>query len=63
MAFQDRHAGRTIIIKDNHMAPAGCRTHRRASRDKLQNMIIAYIIYITSHLGYTTSQAHPAKTS
>ena len=39
------------------MAPAGCRTHRHASRDILQNMIISYITYITSHLGYTTSHA------
>ena len=40
------------------MAPTGCRTHRHASRDILQNMIISYITYITyitSHLGYTTS--------
>ena len=30
------------------MAPAGCRTHRHASRERLQNMIIAYII--TNHI-------------
>ena len=30
------------------MAPAGCHTHRHASRETLQNMIIAYIIHITS---------------
>ena len=57
MALQFWHAGHTITIKDNHMAPAGCRTHRHASRDILQNMIISYITYITSHLGYTTSHA------
>jgi len=39
------------------MAPAGCRTHRHANRDILQNMIISYITYITSHFGYTTSHA------
>ena len=32
------------------MAPAGCRTHRHASRERLQNMIISYITYITSYL-------------
>ena len=37
------------------MAPAGFRTHRHASREILQNMIISYITYITSHLGHTTS--------
>ena len=37
------------------MAPAGCRTHRHASREKLQNMIIAY--NITNHIfGHTISQ-------
>jgi hypothetical protein len=31
--------------KDNHMAPIGGQTHRHASGEILQNMIIAYITY------------------
>ena len=42
------------------MAPAGCQTHWHASRETLQNMIISYITYITSHLGHITSQ-NPCK--
>ena len=33
------------------MAPAGCHTHRHASRDSYyKNMIIAYITYIIHHI-------------
>ena len=38
------------------MAPAGCRTHRHASRELLQNMIISYITYITSCVVHIISQ-------
>ena len=37
------------------MAHAGCRTHRHASRERLQNMIIAYK-YNKSRLSHTKSQ-------
>ena len=40
------------------MAPAGCHTHRHASRDSYyKNMIISYITYIIHHilLGHITS--------
>ena len=43
------------------MAPAGCRTHRHVSHELLQNMIISYIIYITSHLGHTRHMHMPCK--
>src|SRR5664279_5067936 len=45
--------------RDNHMAPAGCRTHRHARREILQNMIISYIKYINHNhsFGHTTSHA------
>ena len=50
----DSMTRRSHKIIDNHMAPAGCRTHRHASREELQNMIIAYII--TNHrFGHITS--------
>ena len=37
------------------MAPAGRRTHRHASRERLQNIIFAYK-YKKSRLGHTISQ-------
>ena len=38
------------IIKTTPMAPAGCHTHRHASRDSYyKNMIISYITYIIHH--------------
>ena len=46
------------------MAPAGCHTHRHASRDSYyKNMIISYITYIIHHilLGHITSHSIPFK--
>ena len=38
-------------IKTTPMAPAGCHTHRLASRDSYyKNMIISYITYIIHHI-------------
>ena len=38
-------------IKTTPMAPAGCHTHRHASRETYyNNMIISYIIHATSQL-------------
>ena len=38
-------------IKTTPMAPAGCHTHRHASRDSYyKNMIISYITYIIHHI-------------
>ena len=63
IALNDWHACHTII-KDNPMAPAGCRIHRHASRDKLlQNMIISYIKYISSCLWPYHITTYPTKTS
>jgi len=46
------------------MAPASCRTHRHASRETLQNMIISYITNISyEQFGLYHITSTPAKTS
>ena len=45
MALSDSHAGHTII-KDNPKAPAGCHTHRHASRELITKH--DHFIHITS---------------
>ena len=34
--YGDSLTHRSHKIRDNHMAPAGCRTHRHANRERLQ---------------------------
>ena len=44
------------------MAPAGCRTHRHASRETLQNMIISYITNISYEIVWAIPyHKHPCK--
>ena len=44
-------------IKTTPMAPAGCHTHRHASRDSYYKNMISYITYIIHHnFGHITSQ-------
>ena len=53
-------------IKTTHMAPAGCHTHRHASRDSYYNsMNISYITYISFITTLAISYHKPlaAKTS
>lgn len=45
-----------VINKDNHMAPAGCRTHDTQVMTKLHT-------FTSQNMGYTKSQTFPAKTS
>ena len=49
IALNDWHTGHTII-KDNPMAPAGCRIHRMQVVIIYTNMVISYIKYISSCL-------------
>ena len=52
------------IIKTTPMAPAGCHTHRHASRDSYyKNMInLIHHIYNSSHpFGHITSHSIPCK--
>ena len=48
------------IIKTTPMAPAGCHTHRHASRDSYyKNMInLIHHIYHSSHISFITSSGH-----
>ena len=56
IALNDWHAGHTII-KDNPMAPAGCCTHRHASRDNLYITWSSHTSHISHHvIGHITSQ-------
>ena len=45
-------------IKTTPMAPAGCHTHRHASRDSYYKNMISYITYISfiTSFGHITSQ-------
>ena len=56
IALNDWHAGHTII-KDNPMAPAGCRMHRHASRYKLLQTWSSHTSNISHHVfGHIISQ-------
>ena len=55
-ALNDWHAGHTKI-KDNPMAPAGCRMHRHASRYKLLQTWSSHTYNISHHVfGHIISQ-------
>ena len=51
------------IIKTTPMAPAGCHTHRHASRDSYYKNMISYITYISfiTTFGHITSQGISCK--
>ena len=49
------------IIKTTPMAPAGCHTHRHASRDSYYKNMISYITYISFIIHHNFWQYHIKK--
>ena len=56
---------RSYKKKTTPMAPAGCHTHRHASRESYYKNMISYITisFITFFLAISHHKAYPAKTS